>query len=888
MNSREQAKALGLEEHITCSLCQDYLSDAVTLTGCLHFFCRSCLLQHLSSAGPDSRKCPKCKIELGNEHIYKRDLRLQELVYKLVPDLFWRQLRRVARRQHRSSRDSNNGSSTTTALPSERRIQQRRMLLQLSTQLCSPNENISLQIEYVPLTKVLAASGDDSLVSLSGKIAATENHKEGENEDNQQILGEEQIILIDQQQQIPSSSSSSLPPQNICERTTATTAIERQQKQYSFCRYFRCSAKVKIEQLKRLLESKLAMSNFYGVYFVDPKLKFVLEDDFSLEDVVQLFSWSRKSPLQLNFTLAQLPPKEDENRQPAYEDMPQLDLESGPMELPQQQVSPIIITTTIKCQNNLNEIPKQGQEKIEKEEKLIKEKSVGINEGKNNIGGEGDGAVQKTASLSLLSPPSVCITSSQSSSISASSLHQSSSQHQQQQNQTTTKINLSKNIIRSSTQSPPNSTKTTIARLSTAGVSPLRPVTSLISPPPTNNGTLTNNVKKRQRNLSSSSPNIRPKKVQKQQEKSIKIDGGTNNNCEQTTITNPTNEIRANLTAGGGGGQQQKSPAGEGKSPRILIETQSVQQQIPPVVNLPSATSKAETTTAITISSNTKTNNKNISENKTTKTRTYNRSKSSKKQQEQQQQVQAVSATQQPQPPSQQFPVQHQQQIFSNNNNHLNNLGTFQNQFEAFVAANTTHQQQQQQYAQISYMQNMFQQFQQYQQQQNRQRNQQQIPQQTFEQQQQFTLFAQQQQQQQLSPQQIRVMQQMLCAMGMIASVGGSGGSGIPPFSSEQQQQLSLLPPSQQQQNLFSTITNHQQLNGNTPTKNKKATTTTISPSKQKFNSSNGTKQQHQQIVPLNNILPPQQSTTTTIFGENNCSNQLTNNNIKKVSTISS
>nr|CAD2158586.1 unnamed protein product [Meloidogyne enterolobii] len=202
MNSREQAKALGLEEHITCSLCQDYLSDAVTLTGCLHFFCRSCLLQHLSSAGPDSRKCPKCKIELGNEHIYKRDLRLQELVYKLVPDLFWRQLRRVARRQHRSSRDSNNGSSTTTASPSERRIQQRRMLLQLSTQLCSPNENISLQIEYVPLTKVLAASGDDSLVSLSGKIAEA---GEQQNED----IGEEQIILINDQQQIPSSSSSS-------------------------------------------------------------------------------------------------------------------------------------------------------------------------------------------------------------------------------------------------------------------------------------------------------------------------------------------------------------------------------------------------------------------------------------------------------------------------------------------------------------------------------------------------------------------------------------------------------------------------------------------------------------------------------------------------------
>ena len=119
------------------------------------------------------------------------------------------------------------------------------------------------------------------------------------------------------------------------------------------------------------------------------------------QDVVQLFSWSRKSPLRLNFTLAQLPPKEDEDRQVVLEDMPQLDMESGPTEQIslQQQASPIITTTTIKCQNNLNEIPKQQgqQEKVEKEEKLIKEKSVGINEGgKNNIGGGGDGAVQKT------------------------------------------------------------------------------------------------------------------------------------------------------------------------------------------------------------------------------------------------------------------------------------------------------------------------------------------------------------------------------------------------------------------------------------------------------------------------------------------------------------
>uniref|UniRef100_A0A1I8B1Z9 Uncharacterized protein n=1 Tax=Meloidogyne hapla TaxID=6305 RepID=A0A1I8B1Z9_MELHA len=438
----------------------------------------------------------------------------------------------------------------------------------------------------------------------------------------------------------------------------------------------------------------------------------------------------------------------------------------------------------------------------------------------------------------------------------------SSSSSQQHQTTTINNLNSSKNIIRSSTQSPPNASAKTIPRLSTAGVSPLRPVPSLIGQQPTDNinENQTNNVKKRQRNFSSSSPNNRPKKVQKQQGKS-KIEGAiNNNNCAQTstTIEKSTNEIRANSSAGG----QQKSPA-EGKSPQILIEvrnTQTVPQQLPQtqVVNTSDATSKSKTPPTTTTTKN----NKNTSENKT-KTRTYNRSKPSKKQQNQQ--LQAAPATQ-----PQQFQLA-QHQVFTNSN--INNISaTFQNQFaaafaaaaaNAAVATAAANTQQQQQSNYMNLMQNLYQQ-------QNRQQNQQQTPQ-TFEQQQ-FASFAANmfgQQQQQLSPQQIRAMQQMFGAMGMFANVNGI------PFSSEQNPQHSFQMP-----------TTATKQNGTSPTKTKRIITTTTMPSaktfQQKLNSSNGiiSNSKQQQIVPLN------ASSQSTIFGENS-SNQLTNN-LKKASTISS
>uniref|UniRef100_A0A914GXF2 RING-type domain-containing protein n=1 Tax=Globodera rostochiensis TaxID=31243 RepID=A0A914GXF2_GLORO len=259
---------LGLSEHISCPLCGDFLSDAVTLTGCLHFFCRLCLLRHLSSESASKNCCPKCDVQLGPEKpFFHRDPALQELVFKLVPDIFWRRLARVARSRRRSSRKS----------LSERHILKRRRLIQLSTALCSPDEKISVQIDYVPLAEVLAAN------------------------------------------------------RNLMEPTPSTSskAVADTKKQLFFRRFFRCAARVRIEQLKRLLELKLAMTDSYGLYFVDGALQNVLEDDYTLENIVHLFNWNRESPLPLLFTLAKLA-QEDEDKPPVLEEMPQLEVEGDP------------------------------------------------------------------------------------------------------------------------------------------------------------------------------------------------------------------------------------------------------------------------------------------------------------------------------------------------------------------------------------------------------------------------------------------------------------------------------------------------------------------------------------------------------------------------------
>ena len=49
-----------IHPYITCFLCRGYLIEATTIVECLHTFCHSCLMKHLSREA--SLSCPQCKM----------------------------------------------------------------------------------------------------------------------------------------------------------------------------------------------------------------------------------------------------------------------------------------------------------------------------------------------------------------------------------------------------------------------------------------------------------------------------------------------------------------------------------------------------------------------------------------------------------------------------------------------------------------------------------------------------------------------------------------------------------------------------------------------------------------------------------------------------------
>lgn len=77
-----------LADFITCPVCHGYLIDATTVNECLHTFCKSCIVKHIKN---NNNECPKCNTVIHERRpldyiLYDRNK--QDIVYKLVPQLY--------------------------------------------------------------------------------------------------------------------------------------------------------------------------------------------------------------------------------------------------------------------------------------------------------------------------------------------------------------------------------------------------------------------------------------------------------------------------------------------------------------------------------------------------------------------------------------------------------------------------------------------------------------------------------------------------------------------------------------------------------------------------------------------------------------------------------
>lgn len=89
MSQAAAVKLADLRDFICCPLCKDYLTDATTINECLHTFCRTCIIKHITQL--EANHCPLCEIVIHQHRpldYIKYDQNKQDIVYKLVPQLY--------------------------------------------------------------------------------------------------------------------------------------------------------------------------------------------------------------------------------------------------------------------------------------------------------------------------------------------------------------------------------------------------------------------------------------------------------------------------------------------------------------------------------------------------------------------------------------------------------------------------------------------------------------------------------------------------------------------------------------------------------------------------------------------------------------------------------
>uniref|UniRef100_A0A1E1W0M9 RING-type domain-containing protein n=2 Tax=Pectinophora gossypiella TaxID=13191 RepID=A0A1E1W0M9_PECGO len=135
-----------VNEHITCFLCHGYYIDATTIVECLHSFCRSCIIKHLQVKS----YCPVCEMMINSaKPNIKLDKALQDIVYKLVPGLFQKEMER--RQTFYASRPGPAASAT----PEQRGEDTERIIF-------SPEDVISFSLEYADATDTDSISSKSS------------------------------------------------------------------------------------------------------------------------------------------------------------------------------------------------------------------------------------------------------------------------------------------------------------------------------------------------------------------------------------------------------------------------------------------------------------------------------------------------------------------------------------------------------------------------------------------------------------------------------------------------------------------------------------------------------------------------------------------------------
>ncbi|EYC02737.1 hypothetical protein Y032_0098g3097 [Ancylostoma ceylanicum] len=284
-------RAMSASPNLKCGLCHDYLVNAVTVAGCMHSFCEECLLKNLSISGICPTKGCKKNVDKNG---YRRDSTLQMLVYKFMPRIFF------------ENAEKDMGSSDVGNKKAQRE------LVQTTSEICDPEELLSICLEFVPAPTTGVKPEEDT--------AAVR----------------------------PSTSTS----QNEPPAKKAKKIREQREVQQSFRRFFRCAAKVPIRTIRRLLETKLFLTDQFAVHFISDRDFQDISDDVTLRTLVLDGGFDRTRPFRLFFTLVptvidDAPPVLDAETMPCLMPEAPVHQETPPTVPPSGQIQPVQIVSPV-------------------------------------------------------------------------------------------------------------------------------------------------------------------------------------------------------------------------------------------------------------------------------------------------------------------------------------------------------------------------------------------------------------------------------------------------------------------------------------------------------------------------------------------------------------
>ncbi|GAB1600175.1 polycomb complex protein BMI-1-like [Argonauta hians] len=252
-----------INPHLTCILCGGYYIDATTIIECLHSFCKTCIVRYLES----SKYCPICDVLVHKtrplQHI-RQDQILQNLVYKMVPGLFSNEMkkRRDYYIKHPCSANHQPCGSVDSEMnglhkPGEGARAYERIIY-------SEDEKISLSLEF----------------SSNGCPPDCCHHQE---ESDRLKLN---LLRVAGKYRVKKKKISSL---------------------VSDCRYLLCPASVTVAHLKKFIRMKFSLSPRYkiDIFHTDESLT----DSYTLIDIAYIYTWRRRGPLRLFYSVYENPAK---------------------------------------------------------------------------------------------------------------------------------------------------------------------------------------------------------------------------------------------------------------------------------------------------------------------------------------------------------------------------------------------------------------------------------------------------------------------------------------------------------------------------------------------------------------------------------------------------